>query len=113
MHGMPRGSQRPADHRVRVNAQDLARGRVRLDDQPVGSTVNDTLRQGLEQRTVPVLRHGQLLGQRLLAEPVPDMRGDVGREHQYPGNGAVGAGYRLIDEVDKHLLGPVTATADP
>ncbi len=75
--------------------------------------MDDALRQGLEQCAVPVFRHGQLRRQRLLAAPVPDLRGDVGGEQQHSGHGAVGAAHRLVDEVDEYLFGLVTVAAEP
>jgi hypothetical protein len=62
--------ERPRRQRGQVHAQDLAGRRVHPDDGPVGVVVDDTLRHGLEQRAVPLLRRGAP-GQRVEPARIP------------------------------------------
>ena len=111
-HGPPGARQRPGDQLVLVQAEDLAGGRVGPEDQAVGVVVDDALRQGLEQRPVPLLGHGQLGGERLLRPPVEDLRGHVAHQQQHPVSLPVRAAHRLVKALNEDLLGAGHAPGD-
>ena len=72
---------RPRCHRGRIHAQYLAGGRVHTDDRPVGVVVDDTVRHGLEQRPIPLLRRG-ILGQRV--QPIRAVTRERNLDHCTP-----------------------------
>jgi hypothetical protein len=106
------GGDRPGDHFLLVEAENLAGRRVGPEDQAVGVVVDDALGQGLEQGLVTLLRRGQLRGKRLLLPPVADLLGHVAQLQQHAVGPPVRAAHRLVKARNENLFGRSLAPAD-